>query len=129
MRAETDCALVLNLSLWVLQCSQNVRGYVDWYMDLVSAPHLIECLVDCITESMLGTLEMVTDATGDLDVRLEVKNKIETLAAGGGYILNPVHNVQPDVPVQNLLAMIDAALQYGWFPTEKDPRMNTTERV
>jgi uroporphyrinogen decarboxylase len=239
MRAEMDCALVLNLSLWVLQCSQNVRGYEDWYMDLVSAPHLIECLADCITESMLGTLEMVTDAIGDLvdaisvsddighqdrlcmspktyrkifkprharlaqaiksrsdkplmwhtcgcvydilddlieigvdslnpvqttaknmeaerlkreygdrlsfwggidtmhvlnrgtpeDVRREVKYKIETLAAGGGYILNPVHNIQPDVPVQNLITMIDAALQYGWFPADQDPGMRTMERA
>jgi uroporphyrinogen decarboxylase len=226
MRAETDCALVLNLSLWVLQCSQNVRGYQDWFLDLAAAPHLIECLADCLTESMLGPLEMVTEAVGDLvdvvsvsddighqdrlcmspktyrrvfkprharlmeaitsrcdkpvqwhtcgsvydilddlieigvdclnpvqttarhmeaerlkrdfgdrlsfwggidtmhvlnngttaGVRSEVQAKIEALAPGGGFVLNPVHNVQPDVPVENLLAMFDAALEYGWYP-------------
>ena len=26
---------------------------------------------------------------------------------GGGYILNLIHNVQPDVPVDNLLSMIN----------------------
>jgi uroporphyrinogen decarboxylase len=228
MRDETDCAVVLNLSLWVLQCSQNVRGYEDWFVDLIRAPQLIECMADCITESLLGPLETVTDAVGDLvdaisvsddighqdrlcmspatyrkifkprhaqlmeaitsrsdkpimwhtcgsvydilddlieigvdslnpvqttaknmeaerlkrdygdrlsfwggidtmhilnrgtpeDVRREVKYKIDTLAPGGGYILNPVHNVQPDVPVENLLAMIDATLEYGWFPLD-----------
>jgi uroporphyrinogen decarboxylase len=51
------------------------------------------------------------------DVRQEVKLKIEALAPAGGYILNPVHKVQPDVPAANLLAMIDAALEYGWYPS------------
>jgi uroporphyrinogen decarboxylase len=226
MRAETDCALVLNLSLWVLQCSQNVRGYEDWFMDLAAAPRLIECMADCITESLLGPLESVTAEIGDLvdavsvsddighqdrlcmspktyrrifkprharlveaiksradkplmwhtcgsvyailddlieigvdslnpvqttaknmeadrlkrefgdrlsfwggidtmrvlntgtedDVRREVKAKIEALAPGGGFILNPIHNVQPDVPVENLLTMIHAALEHGRYP-------------
>lgn len=50
------------------------------------------------------------------DIRDEVRRKIEVLARGGGYILNPTHNVQPDVPVENLITMIDAGLTYGWFP-------------
>jgi len=228
LRNATDHALVLNLSLWVLQCSQNIRGYEDWFIDLIRAPELIETIVDCLTESMLGPLEMVTDAVGDLvdvisvsddighqdrlcmspdtyrrifkprharmmevvksrsnapvmwhtcgsvydiledlidigvdslnpvqtsavrmdpfqlkgdfgdrlsfwggidtmrvlnrgtaeELRREVRGKITALARGGGFILNPVHNVQPDVPVSNLLEMIDAALEFGWYPIE-----------
>jgi len=52
----------------------------------------------------------------DGDIRREVKYKIEALAPGGGYALNPVHNVQPDVLVDKLLAMINAVLEHGWFP-------------
>jgi len=228
MRAGTDCALVLNLSLWVLQCSQNVRGYEDWYLDLATQPDLLECMADCLTESMLGPLEKVTAEIGDLvdvisvsddighqdrlcmspatyrrvfkprharlmqaitsrskapvmwhtcgcvvdviddlreigvtclnpvqttaarmdphslkreygdrmafwggidtmrvlnqgsadDVRREVREKIQALAPGGGYMLNPTHNVQPDVPVENLLAMIEAGLDFGRYPLE-----------
>ena len=228
MRARTDCALVLNLSLWVLQCSQNVRGYQDWYIDLATQPDLLECMADCLTESMLGPLEMVTAEIGDLvdvisvsddighqdrlcmnpatyrrvfkprharmmqaitsrskapvmwhtcgcvvdviddlreigvtclnpvqttaarmdphnlkrefgdrmafwggidtmrilnhgsteDVRREVRDKILAMAPGGGYMLNPTHNVQPDVPVENLLAMIEAGLAFGRYPLE-----------
>jgi uroporphyrinogen decarboxylase len=197
-------------------------------MDVTSAPHLIECMLDCITESMSGPIETVTRAIGDQvdaiavsddighqdrlcmsprmyreivkprhrrlaraiksgsdkplvwhtcgcvydilddlieigvdslnlvqttarnmeaerlkseygrrlsfwsaidtmhilnhgtpeDVRPEVMHTFAELAPGGGYILSPVHNVQPDVPVDNLLAMIDAALEYGRFPAE-----------
>lgn len=238
MRAATDCAMVLNLSLWILQCSQNVRGYEDWFVDLATQPDLLECLADCLTESMLGPLESVAAEVGDLvdvisvsddighqdrlsmspatyrrvfkprharlmeairshstapvmwhtcgsvvdviddlaeigvaclnpvqtnaagmdparlksefgdrmafwggidavrilnngsaeDIHHEVRSKIEILARGGGYILNPTHNVQPDVPVENLVTMIEAGLTYGWFPLggtrseDPDPR-------
>ena len=50
------------------------------------------------------------------EVRREVRDKISALAPGGGYMLNPTHNVQPDVPVENLLAMIDAGLEFGRYP-------------
>jgi uroporphyrinogen decarboxylase len=225
MRSETNYALVLNLSVWILQCSQGVRGYEDWFIDLIREPKLIECMIDNMTVSMLGPIEMVLDEIGDLidvvtvsddighqdrlcmspatyrkifkprharmmdaiksrtdapivwhscgsvisvlndlieigidglnpvqtsaknmeperlkrefgdrlafwggvdtvsilnngtteDVKKEVKYKIDTLAPGGGYILNPVHNIQPDVPVDNLLAMVDTLMEYGWF--------------
>jgi uroporphyrinogen decarboxylase len=226
MRSNTDCALVLNLSLWILQCSQGVRGYEDWFVDLIREPKLIECMIDNMTESMSGPIKMVTDEIGDLvdvvtvsddighqdrlcmspeiyrkifkprhaqmmdaiksrtdapvvwhscgsvisilddlieigidglnpiqttaknmeperlkreygdklafwggidtmhvlnngskdDVYEEVIYKIKALAPGGGYILNPVHNIQPDVSVENLIAMVDAVMNYGWFP-------------
>ncbi|MDW7659543.1 MAG: uroporphyrinogen decarboxylase family protein [Bacillota bacterium] len=50
------------------------------------------------------------------DVHAEVKKRIQLLAPGGGYILNPVHNVQPDVPPENLMAMIEACRAYGQYP-------------
>lgn len=50
------------------------------------------------------------------DVRQEVRQRIKDLAPGGGYILSPAHNVQSDVPPQNLIAMRDAVLEFGWYP-------------
>jgi uroporphyrinogen decarboxylase len=47
------------------------------------------------------------------DVRDEVKRRIDDLAADGGYVLAAVHNIQADVPPQNVAAMYDAALEYG----------------
>ena len=47
------------------------------------------------------------------DVRDEVKRRIDDLAADGGYVLAVVHNIQADVPPQNVAAMYDAALEYG----------------
>jgi uroporphyrinogen decarboxylase len=53
------------------------------------------------------------------EVQEEVKRRILDLAPGGGYVLAPVHNVQGDVPAQNVIAMYRAALQYGGYPLKK----------
>ena len=50
------------------------------------------------------------------DVKAEVRRRIRDLAPGGGYILCAVHNIQPDVPVENILAMYEAAKEYGKYP-------------
>jgi uroporphyrinogen decarboxylase len=50
------------------------------------------------------------------EVEEEVKRRIKDLAPGGGYVLGPVHNVQPDVPPQNLVRVFQAASQYGVYP-------------
>jgi len=46
------------------------------------------------------------------DVRAEVERRIEDLGAGGGYVLGAVHNIQPDVAVENILAMYQHARTY-----------------
>jgi uroporphyrinogen decarboxylase len=43
-------------------------------------------------------------------VRQEVKRRIDDLAEGGGYVLCAAHNIQQDVPPQNVVAMYDTAL-------------------
>lgn len=46
-----------------------------------------------------------------LEVRQEVNKRIQDMAPGGGFVLAPVHNIQEDVPPDNILAMADAALE------------------
>jgi len=47
------------------------------------------------------------------DVKKEVKKMIDILSPNGGYILCAVHNIQPDVPPQNIAAMYEAVQEYG----------------
>lgn len=53
------------------------------------------------------------------DVRDEVKKRIEDLASAGGYILGAVHNIQPEVPPENIYSMFNAARMYGRYPLSK----------
>jgi uroporphyrinogen decarboxylase len=50
------------------------------------------------------------------DVADEVKQRILNLAYGGGLILAPAHTVLPQVPLDNFIAFIDAAMKYGKYP-------------
>lgn len=48
------------------------------------------------------------------EVRQEVRDNLRILGAGGGYILAPCHNIQPNTPIENILAMYDEGYQAGW---------------
>ncbi len=50
------------------------------------------------------------------DVRQEVRRVIGTLAPGGGYLLAAVHTIMDEVPAENVLAMVDAAMLDGRYP-------------
>jgi uroporphyrinogen decarboxylase len=47
------------------------------------------------------------------EVRAHVKERMEIFAPGGGYVFTQVHNIQARIPVENVLAMLDAAYSYG----------------
>ncbi len=47
------------------------------------------------------------------EVRDHVRHRIETLAPGGGFVFNTVHNILPEVPPENIVAMFDAVREYG----------------
>lgn len=49
------------------------------------------------------------------EVKMEVKTNIETLAKNGGFVFSAVHNIQPGVPPENIIAMIDAVKEYGKY--------------
>ena len=42
------------------------------------------------------------------DVYDEVRERIGILNKGGGYIFNTIHNIQADVPVENVYALLKA---------------------
>ncbi|MBM3881001.1 MAG: hypothetical protein FJ387_14985 [Verrucomicrobia bacterium] len=49
------------------------------------------------------------------EVRDEVKRRLDDLAPGGGFIFATVHNIQADVPPENLLAMWEAFRTHGVY--------------
>lgn len=46
------------------------------------------------------------------DVEKTVEELIEQMGEGGGFVLSSVHNIQPDVPLENILAMFGHAREY-----------------
>lgn len=50
------------------------------------------------------------------EVREEVRVRIGEMAPGGGYILSSSHRLQPDIPPENIIAMYEAAKEFGSYP-------------
>ena len=50
------------------------------------------------------------------EVRDDVKRRIHDLAPGGGFVFGSVHNIQANVPPANIVAMFEAAQQFGGYP-------------
>ena len=48
-------------------------------------------------------------------IREEVKKNIGMFKPGGGYVFNSVHNIQPEVPPENVVALFDAAYEFGQY--------------
>lgn len=46
-------------------------------------------------------------------VREEVLSRCAVLGKGGGFVFNPVHNIQARTPIANVVAMIDAVHEYN----------------
>ena len=47
------------------------------------------------------------------EVNAHVLKECEIFAPGGGFVFNTVHNIQANVPLQNVLAMLEAIRQFG----------------
>ncbi|MDE3148803.1 MAG: methyltransferase, partial [Acidobacteriota bacterium] len=47
------------------------------------------------------------------EVREQVLRRCEIFAPGGGFVFNPVHNIQAQTPVENIVAMLDAVHEFN----------------
>jgi uroporphyrinogen decarboxylase len=52
------------------------------------------------------------------EVEADVRTRLRILAPGGGYVFAPIHDIQPDVPPENVVAMYDAAQRWGRYPMQ-----------
>jgi uroporphyrinogen decarboxylase len=62
--------------------------------------------VDTQTVLNQGTPQQVKD---------QVKEILDIMAPGGGFVFAPVHNIQEDVPPANFWAMWDTLQDYGKY--------------
>ncbi|MGD0091634.1 MAG: uroporphyrinogen decarboxylase family protein, partial [Planctomycetota bacterium] len=58
----------------------------------------------------------VLNLAGPDQVRAEVRRRIRDLAPGGGFVFNPVHNIQPLIEPANIMALFRAAQEFGRYP-------------
>jgi len=49
------------------------------------------------------------------EVKEDVRRRIEIFGKGGGFVFNQIHNILADVPPENVIAMLEAAYEYGSY--------------
>jgi uroporphyrinogen decarboxylase len=47
------------------------------------------------------------------EVKRHVRERLEVFAPGGGFVFNTVHNILPEVPPQNIVAMFEAIAEFN----------------
>ena len=60
----------------------------------------------------IDTASMLNRGT-PAQVREQVLQRLEIFSPGGGFVFNTVHNILPDVPPQNIVAMYDAIAEFN----------------
>lgn len=128
-----------NVKTWVHSCGA-VGGFI---------PHFIEAGVDilnpvqwtangmeletlkskyganlCFWGGATSTQRTFPFGTPD-DVARETTEILELMTPGGGFVVNPIHNILPEVPVENIITMYHTARSFGAGPsTARDVEAN-----
>ena len=50
------------------------------------------------------------------EVAAGVRANLAAFMPGGGYVFNSIHNIQGEVPPENIVAMFDTAYEFGFYP-------------
>lgn len=73
------------------------------------------CYKKLVLCGAIDTQHILPNGTPE-EVRKEVQRVISILGKNGGYMLSSVHTVMQEVPAENVLAMVDAAREFGTMP-------------
>lgn len=55
----------------------------------------------------------VLPSASPAEVKRHVRERLEIFAPGGGFVFNTVHNILPEVPPQNIVAMYEAIAEFN----------------
>jgi len=55
----------------------------------------------------------ILPAASPAEVKEHVKRRLEIFAPGGGFVFNAIHNILPDVPPRNIVAMFEAVAEFN----------------
>jgi uroporphyrinogen decarboxylase len=124
------CEWVHHNTRWktYLHCCGSIHGLI---------PHMIEAGIDILNPIQTSAANMepkrlkaefggkvvfwgggcdtqrVLPSATPQEVREHVRERLAIFKPGGGYVFNQVHNIQTNVPAENVIAMLEAAHDFG----------------
>lgn len=117
-----SCGSVRNLIPHFIEAGFDILNPVQCSARNMAAQELKEEFGDRVTfwGGAADTQKTLPFGTPE-EVREEVRQRMEILGRGGGFVFNPIHNVQPGVPAENLKALYDTYVECRDYP--KRPSM------
>lgn len=88
VRENTDCATMLNVPAPFVHCSQYLRGFMDWYIDLISDPKLIGTLFDAVLEV---TMQITKNVLKEVGQQVDIVFTSDDLGAQENLQFSPDH--------------------------------------
>ncbi len=123
-----DLAKSYNLPVMIHTCGSSSWVYEDFIEMGINAvdtlqPEAVNMSPEYLKEHFGGrlafhgcisTAEPLTNGTPE-EVRENCCRTLDTLMPGGGYWFAPTHAIQDNTPTENVLAMYQAAEDFGWY--------------
>ena len=113
---------------FILHCCGNILDVIDELIDFgVDALHPIEPKAMDIYDlkkkydkklALIGNIDvgqMLTMGTPEM-IEADVKEHIQRLAPGGGYVIGSSNSITHYIPIENYRALIESTRKYGNYP-------------
>jgi hypothetical protein len=112
-----SCGSVMELIPDFIEAGFDILNPVQWTADNMDPVVLKERFGDQVTfwGGGVDTQKTLPFGTPD-EVREEVRKHIKVFGSGGGFVFNAIHNIQPRVPVENLLALFETVQECNRYP-------------
>ena len=110
-----SCGSVPGMISYMAEAGVDCLNPVQWGAAGMDRQWMKETFGDRLTFWGGGINTQNTFPFGTADeVRREAQECLDIYAPGGGYVVNPIHNIQADVPVENILALYETAQAYQY---------------
>ena len=108
------CGSIFNLLPLFIECGVDILNPVQCSAARMGPESLKREFGDKLTfwGGGIDTQDVLPFGTPDA-VRAQVQQRVEIFGEGGGFVFNPVHNIQHGVPAANIVACFDAAHEAG----------------
>jgi hypothetical protein len=112
-----SCGSIFKLLPDILEAGFDILNPVQTSAADMGAEGLAERFGDQVTfwGGGVDTQQVLPFGTPE-EVKLQVQERMRIFGRGGGFVFNPIHNVQAGVPVENLLALYEAVAEFRDYP-------------
>lgn len=111
-----SCGAIYPIIEDLIDCGVDILNPIQPMAKGMDTKKMKEDFGDRLTfHGAIGIQEVLPNYTPS-EVEEFVKEKINDLGPGGGYILSPAHNVPEDCKAENIVKMCDTVKKYGRYP-------------